>query len=229
MDRIEVVPIADLVLDWSLYVRHEVDAVQITRLMDALAAGNELPPIIVDRKSRRVVDGVHRYTATHRTQGDGATIAVIRRTYADETALILEAIALNSRHGVPMESIDQRHCIQLATQWKVPLDRLAVAMAMPLDRLEVMRRDSFATGPDGLVILKVPTRSKFKGGKMTRRQVAVNDKLLGMQPTYYPNITAAMLEEEMFDLGDPAVVASLLRLEAALANVAPGLRKRKSA
>ena len=212
------VKVALLVKDFTIYPRHELDSVQVRRLKEALAAGNELPPILVDRASNRIVDGFHRHTAHVEHFGEDAEIAVTFKTYASEQELFMEAAALNSRHGVPMESMDQRHCILRAQALSITLDDLAVALSVPLEKLETMTRSSYATGPDGVVILKTPT-GHFSGRSMTRKQVAVNDKLVGMQATYYLNRVTELLREKMLNLSDEKVVESLRRLRDALDSV----------
>ena len=56
---------AQLVEDFSLYPRSQVDGSHVQRLSEALLAGETLPSIIVD-ESGRIIDGFHRRRAVMR-------------------------------------------------------------------------------------------------------------------------------------------------------------------
>ena len=74
---------AQLVEDFSLYQRSQVDGSHVQRLSEALLAGETLPPIILD-ESGRIIDGFHRRRAVMRAYGDEAEIEVEVRHYANE-------------------------------------------------------------------------------------------------------------------------------------------------
>ena len=102
---VQVMPLEKLVLNWDLYPRKNVDATQVRRMVAALHAGEEFPPIIVDKRSLMVVDGFHRHTAYERAKV--LEVSVDLKTYRGEAEMLLEAGQLNSRHGVPLEPMDQ--------------------------------------------------------------------------------------------------------------------------
>ncbi len=64
----------------------------------------ELPPIIVNRRTNRVVDGMHRLRAA-RLRGE-RTIAV-RYFDGDDEAAFLTAVEINMRHGLPLSLADR--------------------------------------------------------------------------------------------------------------------------
>ncbi|HEX7306210.1 ParB/RepB/Spo0J family partition protein [Lentzea sp.] len=66
--------------------------------------GTELPPIVVNRRTNRVVDGMHRVRAA-RLRGDGE-IAVRYFDGDDETAFLM-AVEINVRHGLPLSLADR--------------------------------------------------------------------------------------------------------------------------
>ncbi|MEV4314725.1 streptomycin biosynthesis protein [Actinocrispum sp. NPDC049592] len=66
--------------------------------------GTELPPIIVSRRTNRVIDGMHRLSAA-RIRGD-ETIAV-RYFDGDDDAAFLMAVEINMRHGLPLSPADR--------------------------------------------------------------------------------------------------------------------------
>ena len=100
---------AQLVLDFGLYPRNNVDEHNVKNLVDALAAGTELPPVIIDRKSKRVVDGFHRVRAHLRLFGDNAEIDVITKNYKNDAELFLDAMRYNASHGAKLDTCDRPH------------------------------------------------------------------------------------------------------------------------
>lgn len=212
----QMIPLARLVLDWTLYPRHEVDSTQVSRLANALAVGEELPPIMVDRKSLRIVDGMHRYSAYLRTLGEDGEIPAVLKTYRNVQEMFLDAVRTNARHGVPLESIDQAHAVLLARDLGVGIGKLASAMAIPEAKLEPLNRSDsnrYATGPGGeTVILKTALRHKG-GGRLTKAQVAVNDSLVGMKATYFIGCVLKLLRHKLFDPEDESVMELLRELK----------------
>lgn len=71
----------------------------------ALAEMNELPPILVDKQTMRVVDGVHRVRAAV-LRGQTTINAVFTEGSADD--LFLLAVTLNARHGLPLSLADRK-------------------------------------------------------------------------------------------------------------------------
>lgn len=54
---------AELILDYGLYPRHSIDSQHVSYMVESIRAGVALPPVVIDKKSKRVVDGFHRVTA----------------------------------------------------------------------------------------------------------------------------------------------------------------------
>ena len=53
---IDMVPLSQLVKDYTVYPRKDVFWQNVESLVEALRAGATLPPIIVDRATHRIVD-----------------------------------------------------------------------------------------------------------------------------------------------------------------------------
>jgi ParB-like chromosome segregation protein Spo0J len=74
--------------------------------VEALAAApDELPPIIVQHPTMRVIDGVHRLLAA-RARGDKKILA--RFFYGDEADAFVVAVRSNIAHGLPLSLTDRR-------------------------------------------------------------------------------------------------------------------------
>lgn len=102
----ETLPLDAIVWDPSIYPRSKWSSSTIDRYVDALEAGDEFPPVIVEADSMRLLDGKHRLEA-HRKAGR-STIVTERRTIPDGVPVKLYAASLSARHGDRMAVADLR-------------------------------------------------------------------------------------------------------------------------
>ncbi|MEU4160890.1 ParB/RepB/Spo0J family partition protein [Actinoplanes sp. NPDC026670] len=72
--------------------------------------GAPLPPIIVDRTTMRVIDGMHRLTAALRN-GQEAISAVLVDSAGDDESFLL-SVELNVAHGLPLTRADRRAAVE---------------------------------------------------------------------------------------------------------------------
>ena len=210
---------AELVVDYTLYPRNNVDRNHIKVLVDALAAGAELPPIIVDKKSKRVVDGVHRRGANLRYHGDEAEVNVIEKNYRNDAEMFLDALRYNGAHGAKLDSCDRTHCVILGERLGLTIAAISGALNMPVERLGELRTDRTATNSSGLSVALKRTVRHFAGRKLTKRQEAANDSLSGMTQTFYANQLIHLIEAKMLDTSDAALMERLQVLAELLAGV----------
>src|SRR5262249_7838158 len=131
-------PIADLVEDMELYPRHAIDNSHVLALVLAEESGATLPPVIADRKSKKVVDGWHRLRARKRRDGAAAVIDVELRDYKDEASMVLDAVSLNSAHGRKLDAIDQTRAALMLEKQKVTTVKIAIALHVPEKRVKVL-------------------------------------------------------------------------------------------
>ena len=99
--------------DPEVYDRNSIDWVHVERLAQAIRAGDELPPIIVDKQSRVIVDGVHRYYAALRVHGEDGEIAVEYRRFRSRGEMIAYAARVNSRHGLRLLPSDYTRIVHM--------------------------------------------------------------------------------------------------------------------
>lgn len=201
---------AELVLDFDLYPRNNVDQHNVKCIMDARTAGQEMPPVIIDKKSKRVIDGFHRTRAEIRLFGDEAEVVVIEKVYKDEAEMFLDAMRYNAAHGARLDPCDRTRCTIIAERLSIPLDAVAGALHMPVDKLGALRTDRTAKGTGGLVIpLKRTISQQFSGKRLNARQQEANTKLSGMQQVFYANQLIELLESKMLDTTDPRLMERL--------------------
>lgn len=213
--RAEMVSAESLVLDFNLYPRHALSSVNLRRIGEAIAVGEQLPPVRADRASRRVIDGFHRVTWKLRA---GQPVEVEWHDYADDAAMLLDAIALNARQGMPLEPYDRARCLELADGLGIDLDQLAGALAVDLDVLGKLRATRTAFDPEGKpVMIKRSLRHKA-GGKLTRRQVEANRRASGWSVRFHAEQIILAIEADYVP-EDEATAQALARLAELLPSV----------
>ena len=111
--------ISGLVLDRDLSPRARLGSNHVRQLAESLRAGAELPPIVVERQTSRVVDGFHRVEAHRRVYGPEALIDAVEKDYADEAELFEDAMRLNSAHGSRLAPYDQLRCVAIAERLSI--------------------------------------------------------------------------------------------------------------
>jgi hypothetical protein len=114
---VTTIAISDLKFDESIYPRQNVDDHHIKQMLDAIEGGITLPPIIVERKSKRIVDGVHRYHAALR-RGE-KRIDCVLKSYDSEVDLFREAVMLNTGVGLKLGTDDTLKVITIGERLKL--------------------------------------------------------------------------------------------------------------
>lgn len=93
-----------IVIDLDIYPRKDVDAATVEKYAGAMGEGAVFPPIIVERGTGRLLDGLHRYRAYERA-GIEVPEPDQQEVPAGMTAL-LYAAHLQAKHGLPLEERD---------------------------------------------------------------------------------------------------------------------------
>lgn len=200
-----------VVLDYDLYPRHEVQSYNVNLMVEALNSGAVLPPIMIDKKSKRVVDGFHRVKAYQKKYGPDAEIPCIRKEYANDNEMFAEAIDANSKHGRNLSLYDRARCLARAEELHMDIAVVARALNMTVEtlgRLKIERLGYFQSNP---IVLK-RTTAHLAGEELTEEQVAYNQKAGGMPATFFINQLIAMVEAEAVDWDNEKVVQGFKKL-----------------
>lgn len=210
--------LTELVCDFDLYPRGQVDSQHVFYMRQALAAGNEFPPIVVDRRSKRIVDGFHRFRM-FKLEG-AAEVEAVLKDYKDEAALFLDAVRLNAAHGRMLSTFDRTRCALRAGELHIAPEDLASALLLTVEaagRLITERVGRLrAVGPTGLNVPLKHTIAHMCGRTLTKAQVETNAKLGGMEAGFYVNQLIMLLRDGLIDLSDDRLVAKLRELNEAL-------------
>ena len=208
VDRIKV---SELLLDYELYPRERIEPFNVTQMVEALKAGRELPPIVVDRKSHRVVDGFHRLRAYQKLYGLDAEIPVEVRDYKDDAQMFADAVRLNANHGRQLSTYDRARCIARAESLKLEPAVISSILNMTLGRIADMKVERFATYKMEPRVLK-RTTAHLAGKELTDDEAEYNIKAGGMHHTFYINQVIAMLEADTANWENQKVGNALKKL-----------------
>jgi len=124
--------ISDLVLEWSLYPRMEVDHKDVVRsYARALRAGCVFPTVKVGlfRGKKILVDGVHRVRAHELNGIDCADCSEL--PFESEAELFAEAVRLNSDHGKAFSEVEVKANITRLKRYKFDVNEIVALTHVP--------------------------------------------------------------------------------------------------
>jgi ParB-like chromosome segregation protein Spo0J len=221
---------AELVWDSSIYPRQDINEMHVNDLAASLRLGNQLPPVTIEGAGKRIVDGLHRWRAQRKVNGNDCEIECVVKSYANDGEMFLDAIALNAAHGLRLTKFEQTRCLVLAEAKNINPELVCKAMRIEFDKGERVMRSStgFRRLGDGNRE-RIPLKgslSALRGKTLTREQEATNEYAGGMKPLYYINHVIGLVRSRVIDWGGENVVAGLRELHGLLAE---GLPKRTKA
>jgi hypothetical protein len=212
----ERVKVAELVLDWEIYPRHGLDMTNVRKLVEARRAGMELPPVVVERASKRVVDGFHRVRAELKVGGAEALIGVTWKDYVDDAARFADAMLLNSRHGQGLSSYDRVRCLLLARQLGIPDGETAAHLQITVETAERLVLERTAIGPAAEMVPLKFTDAHLHGRTLTPEQIRGNVAASGKSLAYSAGQILNALENGLVDWSNAGMVVRLETLRQAL-------------
>lgn len=219
------IAIGKLTIDYNLYPRAQVDEQHVDYLAEAYHSGAVLPPIVVEKKSLRIVDGVNRVKACEKLWGPAHQIDVLYKTYKNDLELLLDAGRYNSHHGRRMSPFDCAHMAIKAISMGAQVESVAQVLSMRVEKLQSLlnRRvtdvKSIRSVRDGekkgrpTQVLKNTIRHMSDGPPLTREQSEVNKKLGGMNQLFYVNQIIMLIEADLLDTENEGLMDRLVILE----------------
>jgi len=128
--------ISSLKRNYNIYPREDLDEFNVIRIRNAIEAGVELPAIIVDKKTKMVVDGFHRIEAVQLVNGPDGEIEIEYREYKNLAEMFLDAIQLNAIQGKTLQPNDIERVIEVSKDLKIRPAFLAGALSMTATRIK---------------------------------------------------------------------------------------------
>lgn len=204
----------DLVLDWNLCPRHEaesLDSTNLKRMKDALVAGIKLPPVVINEKDNRIVDGFHRVKAHLSVYGDEATIIAEIRNFQSEADMFKESARLNNQHGLPLSPRDRAYVINKARKFKIPMPAIAEALGLdPKEAKDFLEKRSAKSQSGETIILSGGSRN-LAGKVLTPNQETYVKACPGTSAQLYARLLLNALKAEAVIFNDK-VIESLSEL-----------------
>lgn len=199
-----------LVEDLKVYPRGAVSDLRADDLAYALDAGATFPPIVIDRKTRKIVDGFHRRRAYRKRFGKDAEVICLVRDFASDAEMLLESARLNSGHGQPLGRNDQRVVAIRARQLGAENDEIAAALGITAQRLTAITI-RVAQSDEGDVPLKRGAEH-LSGRYLTKDQVDEIRKMRGAPIAAKARELSGLIRSGIAPMSDPDVQASLREL-----------------
>lgn len=210
--------LSEIVLDFSVYPRSQVDSGNVSQLREAFRAGVDLPPPVIDQDSKRVVDGFHRVTMYRREMEPDAEIEVEVRDFGDESHLFSEAVRMNAAHGRPLSPFDRARCAARLKKYKIGVAKIAALLGVRVETLKAVAERRVAKTTDGreMIVKRSIAHVVKSGAPMTEAQEAANVKLDGMPPIYHAGQLLLLIENDLIDTSNADLMERLSKLGAAL-------------
>jgi len=226
MDKLKKVKLLDLVEDFEIYPRANIDANNITQIRHAIRAGATLPPMVVCAKTLIITDGLHRERGYKAEFGETYEIEVVAREYPARRDLLLDAIRLNSTHGAKLDPFDRAHAALKAKAMRIAAGDIASALSITEEALAALldgrgaRRKiaGVRSGNSEEVVVLKRTLRHMAGKLLTEKQADLNEHLSGLQPLAHVNELLALLDAKLIDYQNARLVERLLLLGRVIAS-----------
>jgi ParB-like chromosome segregation protein Spo0J len=183
-----------IVTDESLYPRNGVSGFNVNRLINAIESGAKLPPIIIENKTNRLVDGRHRYEA-HKGLGL-KTIEVIEKVYKNEADLYADAVRLNVVHGEPLDLYTIRTAIIRLSTYGYSKEEVSEIVRLPVEQITKAER-RVAHNESGEPVALKGGLSHLAGQTLDRHQQEINRRYSGPKALFFVRQIAGLLANNM--------------------------------
>lgn len=195
----------ELVFDWNLWPRQsaqKLDSTNLARMKAALRAGFTMPPILVNKKDNRIVDGFHRVRSILDVFGDDGPVEVLYKDYDSEADMFLEAGSTNHHHGLVMSPKDRAHFISKCRKMKIPWPAIAEALSSDPESLKEFVKKRTAKTESGETIPLAAGAMALAGKTLTPAQEHFAKTANGCMPEMYISMLLNALNAEGLVLTD---------------------------
>jgi hypothetical protein len=189
------IAIADLKLDIDIYPRNGLSETNIHRLLDAYNAGSKFPPIVIEAKTNRVVDGWHRVEMHKRLKNK--QIEAIKKSYDNDGDLYADAVRLNVSHGQPLDQFSIRRAVIRLEAYGFTRESIADVIRVPLPQIDKIER-GFAHNERGGPIAVKGGLSHLRGRILSERQQQINKRYSGPKAAFLVRQLREILENELW-------------------------------
>jgi ParB-like nuclease domain len=189
----------DVVLDETLYPRKSVSEYNVVRLANAIEAGASMPPIVLEIKTHRLVDGWHRIEAFRRL--GRKTIDAIEKQYPTEGELFADSIRLNVSHGEHLDQYCIRNAVIRLQEFGFQRAQISEIVRLPPIKIEKIER-GFAVSEEGKPIALKSGLSHMRGEVLSQDQLQINRCYSGPKAVFHAKLLLGMIEADAWPRTD---------------------------
>lgn len=207
--------VCELVKDFNLYPRGKVDTVHVRDLKRLVEDGVELPPLVIDDPSLRIVDGWHRSTVYEQLYGPEYEIECLAKHYGSEAELFEDAMRYAEQCVAHLDTFDRTRCIVIGERLGLSVEQIAGALRMTVDAVGELKNERVGTMRVDSQRVPLPLKRTIKhmaGRTLNQEQVEANEKLSGMQQVFYANQLIMLIETGMLKMDDDNLMGRLQHL-----------------
>ena len=207
--------LSELVLDFDLYPRGSVDSHHVGEIAQAIEAGATMPPIVIDKKSKRITDGFHRWRAYKQLNDEEFEVECVEKAYKNEGEMLLDAMRFNASHGRALTSHDKAHCLIIAKKFKLSDHLVCQALNLTSGKIGKMRSTKIGRLGRKPIALKRTIRHMAEK-PLTADQGEANEKLSGMAQLFYVNQIKILIKSDLIDFDNADLMEGLQELRSML-------------
>jgi hypothetical protein len=175
--------IVDVIADWVIYPRHDVDRVRVNEYSIAMQTGAIFPPIRVDSTSKKIADGFHRLEAYKKNKVEQIDVELYE--FQDEAELIWWSINWNAQHGLKLTKYDTGRCLNIGREYGLSDEKIAQALCMTIDKIYSMEKERVRINIDtGKPVEVKKVISNITSTHVTPEQIKAQKPFNAMGATY---------------------------------------------
>jgi hypothetical protein len=184
----------DIVIDESLYPRSQLNGYGVQRMVDAFRAGAVFPPLVVEAKTNRLIDGRTRYETYLRCAV--TEVDCRQKSYPTEADVYADAVRLNTTHGQPLTNYDVRSAVARLEQLHYPHEQIAEVVKVPVERIAELIK-GFAHDQAGDLLALKGGLAHLRGETLTAKQVTAQRHYGGAKGVFYVRQVILMIENNL--------------------------------
>lgn len=199
-----------IVIDDEFYPRNSVSEVHVKRLQLAIQTGSQLPPLVLEAKTHRLVDGRHRLDA-YKSEGV-ESVEVVEKVYANEADFFADAVRYNIGHGEPLDQYAIKSAIIRLDEYGYSRDKICELIRIPVEQIEKITKGFAISAETGKPMALKGGLSHLAGHRLDSDQQQVNRHYSGGKAVFYLRQLCNMLENEMWPVNSPAFAHEMDRI-----------------
>lgn len=202
---------SEMIEDLAIYPRNQVDDVWTGTLAHHLRNGAILPPVLVNKKDSRIVDGFHRRRAYIRVKGPDCDIPVEVMTFKDDAEMFLESMRRNGIHGRPLSNIDRIRCVDRGKVLGISVEVISSILYVEPVKLGATAELRITQGPAGETVILGRDMNRPNNGQLSKEQKKAAKNAFG-QIALYAKLLYDLLSYDMLDLSQAGITQDLYDL-----------------